>query len=801
MLPLPVRRDRTEHRRGGLSLPQLLCLHVAASILSGAASAEDSRQCDAAASEGCGSFPFLDWRGDIAPDSQRSQRCGGHYLDPLRDFDTSADPSQQEIQAEASRSEMQDNLVRFSGGVEVRQGYRVLRASEAEYDRETGSATLLGEVEVREPGVLLRGATGSFNSGTGEARLTANQFVLHEQHLRGGADLVVRRGDGIIELDDGYYTYCPPRSDSWELKAGDIELDLEAGVGTARDAKIKLGGTSVFYTPWIQFPLDDRRKSGFLWPEITDDSNGGLDLATPYYFNLAPNYDATLTPRYIDERGLLTELELRYLSPAVGYWELGGAWIGGDDRYQQDVPGQDGDRWLSAIDQRGLFRQRWRTRIDFTKTSDNEYFNDVGTTSLQQKQSTHLLQRGEVDYLGDSWRASLRLEEFQTIARDIQRDPYSKLPQLTLSRSAPQSNFTPNLLWQSDYAYFDHDKEPTGHRLYNEVGVNFPMEWIWGFFTPTAKWRQLNYELDDDILFEGELDDAPDVGAPLFSLDGGLFFERETRWGLQTLEPRVFYLYSDFEEQKGLPDFDTTELTFTYNQLYRETRFSGHDRIDDANQVTLGLTTRFIDPDSGSQRVAASIGQIYYFDDRRVNVDGQNFGDTEGSSAIAAELELALSSHWDFRSGWLWNTDEKEIDQSNVQFGWRGDQGAIFNLGYSYRRNRTTQNQGRDIDQIDVSAYLPIDRDWRLFLRSLYDLEENDRVNDMAGIEYNSCCWRVRLVYQRYVDQNTNRAAPELVEYENATYLEFQLKGLGGVGTRVGELLEEFIRGYRDSEL
>jgi LPS-assembly protein len=768
------------------------------------ATAEDSKPEVGSANDCDTAFHFLDWTNDIVEGQEglRSQRCRGSFIDPLRDEDTSQDPATANIEATATSSEMEGDVIRLSGGVEARQGYRVLRAAEAEYNRAEGRGSLLGEVEIREPGLLLRGATGSFNSADDEVRLTATQYVLHEQHLHGGADLVVRRPDGVIELDDGYYSYCPPLSDNWVLRAEDIELDIDAGVGVARKAKIEMEGVPIFYTPYLQFPLDDRRKSGFLWPEIGTDSNGGLDLATPYYFNLAPNYDATLTPRYIAERGLLTELELRYLSRRLGYWELGGAWIGGDDEYQDDRPDKDGDRWLATIDQDGLFHKRWRTNIDFTKTGDDEYLNDIGTTSLQLKQSTHLLQRGEVNYLGDNWLTTLRLEEFQTIARDVQNKPYSKLPQLTLMRSVSQQPFSPNLLLESDYAYFDHSDDATGHRLFNEVGVSYPMEQIWGFLVPTAKYRQLNYDLDEEIQFDGQLDDTPDVGTPLLSLDGGLFFERETSLGLQTLEPRLFYLWSDFEEQDGLPDFDTSELTFTYSQLFRDTRFSGHDRLDDANQLAVGITSRWIDNEGGFERASVSLGQIYYFDDRLVNIGRSQDSDFEGSSAIAAEVNFAPREELSFRSSWLWNTDNDELDQTSLQFSWQGTDRFIFNLGYSYRRNSTeNRNSGEDIQQIDLSSYYPVNREWSVFFRALYDLEDNNRVNDMAGIEYNNCCWRVRLMHQRYVDQKSGVVVDELVEYENATYIEFQLKGLGGVGTRVTEMLEEFIRGYRDSDV
>jgi LPS-assembly protein len=213
------------------------------------------------------------------------------------------------------------------------------------------------------------------------------------------------------------------------------------------------------------------------------------------------------------------------------------------------------------------------------------------------------------------------------------------------------------------------------------------------------------------------------------------------------------------------------------------------------------VTSRLINPDTGVATVAVSLGQIYYFDDRLVNVGAAQDSDFDGSSAIAAELSFAPRKELSFRSSWLWNTDHNEMDQSSFQLSWMGLDRTIFNLGYSYRRNTTTSNNGEDIQQIDVSSYYPVNREWSVFFRSLYDLEGSNRVNDMAGIEYNNCCWRVRLVHQRYVDQKTRLDVDELVEYESATYVEFQLKGLGGVGTRVTEMLEEFIRGYRDSDI
>jgi len=787
----------------------LLALCIAGALTPEPARAQHSKQPDPAANadtQDCAaSHPDFDWSGDISgSEDATTLRCRGRYVDPLADADRSQDPARAEIEARSDATELEGDIVRLKGAVEAKQGYRQIQAEDVVYDRATGEATLLGEVQLREPGLLLRGATGSFKSETGEARLTAARFVLHEKHIRGGSDLIVRRADEIIELDDGHYTYCPPMQDQWVLQAENLELDLEEGTGTARNAKIEVQGWPVFYTPWLRFPIDDRRKSGFLWPELGSSSNGGADVATPYYFNLAPNYDATLTPRYIADRGLLTELELRYLSTAVGYWELGGAWIGGDDQYQEDFPDRDGDRWLGAIEQHGLFAQRWRTEIDFTKTGDDEYFNDLGTTALEVRQSTHLIQRGTVDYLGDDWLVTLRLEEFQTIARDITTDPYRKLPQLSLSRRKAQESFSPNLLLDSDYAYFDHGDLATGHRLYNAVGVSYPMEWIWGYLKPAVKYRQINYDLDEAVLFDGELEDTPDVGAPLLRIDSGLYFERNLDLGgqslVQTLEPRLYYLWADYEDQTGLPDFDTSELTFSYNQLFRETRFSGLDRLDDANQVSLGLTTRLIEPASGRQLLEASLGQIHYFDDRRVGVGALQESDFEGSSAIAAEFDVSPWEAYAFRSSWLWNTDEDELDQSYLQMQYNTPGAALFNLGYSFRRYRGSDPTKSDIEQMDFSTFLPVNREWSLFFASLYDIDAQERINDMVGFEYNSCCWKTRFVFQRTLDQKTGGGINELADHESAFFVQFQLKGLGGVGTRVGGLLEEFIRGYRDTD-
>lgn len=734
----------------------------------------------------------------------RAQHCGGDYQDPLRSLNTSVDPATQPIFASANQSEMIGDLVRLNGGAQATQGYRTLRADQAEFHQEERWGNLFGNVELREPGVLLTGATANIDTVSGRAQITANNFVFHDEHIRGSSDLMVRREDEIIELNDASYTYCPPGSDRWMLFADNIELDFDTGTGVARDAKVEFGGVPILYTPYLEFPLDDRRKSGFLWAEIGTDSEGGGDLALPYYFNLAPNYDATLTPRYINNRGLLTELEMRYLGENVGYWEVGGAYIHGDELYEEDFPDQNGNRWLALIQHNGLFQQRWRTSIDFTKTEDDDYFNDFGTTSLESRQANNLVQRGEINYLGDTWSADLRYEEFQTLARDIIVPPYEKKPQLTLYRSALETPFRPNLVALADLTEFENETRVNGQRLYGEAGVTLPMNWIFGSLRTTALYRHINYDLEDERIINGELDDSPDVGAPLFDIEGELIFERPMQFGsktyLNTLEPKVYYLWSDFEEQDGTPNFDTTDLTFSYDQLYRRTRFSGRDRLDDSNQLAVGVTTRVIDETSGREKFKASIGQIFYFDDREVTLGLQDDEDLEGTSALAGQLDFAPGERFEWRSSWVWNTDQDELEQGSVTAQYMGDNRRIINLGYNFRRDRGVNPFLDDVNQADVSTYFPVGDNWALILRVMYDFKENDRVNDLAGFEYNNCCWRIRIVHERTLNQTNRSNMEQLVDRDHATFVQFQLKGLGGTSEEVSQILEETIRGFTDSD-
>ncbi len=801
--PLPNRLARA--LRPGL---KVLALPLAATLLAGA-SMTAVAQSDATPTPAPRVYP-LDWvpEKEVPPALRDAEceACGGRYIDPLANTEAQRPPEESDINAEASSTELQGDDVYLRGGVAVKQGYRRLRGEEAYYNRSEGAGTLTGGIRIREPGILLQGREASFSSDTGEAEIEGSEFVLHQQHIRGAAERLRRDAEGLVHIEDGELTYCAPGDHDWLIRADDMELDLQEGLGTARGAKVELGGVPVIYLPWLRFPLDDRRRTGFLWPDVGSDSRGGVDIATPVYFNLAPNYDALYTPRYIQDRGFNHEIALRYQHPYVGSWAVGGAFLGDDDRYKQERPDlDDHDRWLGKVQHRGLFDQRWRSLVDYSKASDVDYLKDLQTTNLATQRETSLLQLGSLDYLGDDWLVGMDFQQFQSLADDIRED-YKKLPQITGQYRGDRTPFELDPIALAQYSYFDSDDDRvTGQRLYAETGVTYPMLWQFGFLRPTAKYRYLEYELED--LTPLQDDDNPSAGSALASLDAGLVFERPTRLLgrglLQTLEPRAFYLYSEYEDQSDQPDFDSAELTFSYNQLFRETRFSGRDRLDDANQLALGLTTRYISDEDGREYLNASLGQIFYFDDRQVRLGPRDPVLDQASSEMAADANFYPNERVTLRSSLVWDPATGNMNAGNMQAGYRRDDGSVFNVGYSYRRPLAFSSAQPVTEQVNLSAYLPLNARWSVFGAINYSVEADTPVEDLIGIEYDTCCWKVRLLHLRYFDtvpgQNTDFTDPNL-EREYSTQVQFILKGMGGFGNRVTDLLQDMIRGFEERE-
>lgn len=745
----------------------------------------------------------LDWKPlrIVSADRQdrRCRQCEGAFIDPLAG-QTPTEPRSSDVEVSADNSEATEGNFLFEGNVTVVQGNRSLRADRVTFDRNEQLTDASGAIAYREPGVILLGTHMAFDSEAQRATVDDAHFSLHAVQLSGAAKQLERDATGVINIDEGAVTFCAPDDPTWYVKASTLEIEPDEGMAEAYHATLEIAGVPVFYVPWITFPIDDRRKTGLLFPAIGSDTRGGVDITAPIYFNLAPNYDLTYAPRYIGERGLVHQGTGRWLSEHVGRWEVSGAYLGSDDKYQDDVPEGDSDRWAVGVKHRGNFAQSWRTTIDYNKVSDPDYVRDLDNNTLSAQRQTALLQLGQIDYLGEDWVVSLQAQQFQSLADDIRND-YKKLPQVTAQwrGDSKLAGFQPIGLLQ--YSNFDTDaNRVTGQRVYGEAGVTYPMSWSYGFLRPTVKYRMLSYDLEDTRL---GADDQPDAGSAVASIDGGLVFERATNFAgsgmTQTLEPRVFYLYSEYEDQSGQPDFDSAELTFSYNQLFRDTRFSGNDRLDDANQLAVGVTTRFFADSDGRERLNASIGQLFYFRDRDVRLKAIDPALTETLSATAVEFNWLPDDVWTVRSSLLYDTEDSRFDAISAQVGFRPGDGKVFNVGYTLREPPPSLANRPVTEQANVSAYYPINDHWSIFGAYEYSLEANRAVEDMVGFEYDDCCWQMRLLYMRYIDTaggfTPDFSDPDL-KRENAVQFQFVLKGMGGFGSRVENLMRDMIRGF-----
>lgn len=725
------------------------------------------------------------------------------YVEPAFDWqDADQSPKNVPVRADAAHSEWEGNVVKMDGGVTLTQGNLKLTADRAELDRSTNKARLYGEVTLHQPGTKITGSAADVTTTNSFGNVIDATMLEYASGTRVTASKLSRRKESVIELDKAIYTRCPPDKEDWTLSSRHVRLNRETGRGEAGHTVIRVADTPVFYTPYMNFPIDDRRQTGFLWPSIAT-TDGGLDVTIPYYLNIAPNIDATIAPRPITDRGTMYEGELRYMN-SFSNWQFNGSQLSKDDQTGED-------RWFMAAKENGQLNSYISTVIDYNRVSDADYMHDFSVSSLNIKRQTSLNQSGSIGLVYEDWFSSLAVQQYQTVDPLI-NEPYQQKPRFTLGRRATGKNFELDYTLLGEFTTFDHDDPEsntrggpwvTGNRLYLEPGISFPMRWTSSYFDPELRLRTVTYDLDQPDAFASTRKEDYSTTVPQAILDAGVFFDRNVTLGdssyLQTLEPRLYYLYSPDKDQSEQPLFDTSALTFDYHQLFQPRRFIGHDRLEDFNQASTGITSRIIEDSTGRELGQASIGQIFYFEDRKVNTFATQQTADQANSAVAAQLALKpVDTLWT-TTNVLWDADENNIQQGNMYVHFEPKDRAIFNVGYRYNQsNPEISTLSNGIRQADASVAWPIDNNWRLFLRLNYDLDLNSSLEDLVGIEYEDCCWLTRIVYQRAVfGDEVDDLGQTVSQRDTAILFEFQLKGLGGLGRRVETLLQESIWGYR----
>ncbi len=689
------------------------------------------------------------------------------------------------IEADDLGYDRNDQILKLGGNIDLQQGSRQIRAQSMTYAVETEEVMAQGELFLAQPGVRILGDQGALNLKTNQGQISRPRYRFAGPiNARGGAERAELLEQGKTHYDDIVFTSCPPGRRDWDLTASQLDIDQAEGMGVAHDAKLRLMGVPVLYTPYLSFPIDDRRKSGFLPPVIGNSSTSGYQLVTPYYFNIAPNMDATLTPTYMSKRGLLLGGEFRYLSP-VQSLNLYAEGIASDQEYNNEARGA-----LRILHQ-GNYGSGWSSSLRFQDVSDKQYLEDFGN-SLELTSLRFIERRADLNYQAQNWNARLTVQQFQNVDASVPPSeyPYSRLPQLELNLTPWRQASGLELTFPSQYNYFAHDTLVHGGRATLQPSLAWPIRRTYGYLTPRLNFWGGAYGLQDTEI--GNPND-PSYAIPSFNLDGQLVFERQTSWLgqsiLQTLEPRAYYLYTPYQDQSDIPVFDTTDMSFSYGTLFLPNRFAGYDRVGDANQLTLGLSTRFLQTGTGQELLRASLGKPIFFEDPRVWLPSSPEAHQQ-ASALVGEVAARLMQDLTGRTTLRWDPQAEDgqdaLEKLVVELRYQSPQKHLLNLAYRYDIGETEATRYRDLD---FSASWPINPQLKLVGRWYYSLY-NEKVNEtFAGISYGKCCWKVNLL-GRYINNQPG------TDGETSVMLQLELAGLAKFGDKVDQFLERGIYGY-----
>ncbi|MBO9663819.1 LPS assembly protein LptD [Dokdonella sp.] len=712
----------------------------------------------------------------------------------------------------------------LEGQAQIKQLDLLLRADRITYDTDTTDYSTEGHVRFQDRSMLMSAERAQGNADLDRCTLEGVQYQLLSSRGNGVAQVAVMEDADRTKLTGARYSTCDLSHQQWAFAAREMTLDRVEGVGRARNVTFRVLNVPIFWLPYMRFPLDDRRITGFLAPTIGYGSRRGLDVTLPYYLNLAPNYDATLMPRIMSQRGFMFGAEFRYLTDG-SKGDFAFDYIGKDNKaederreYDQDIPDS---RWWYRWRNSTALNANWGVGVDVNRVSDDRYFEDFGR-GLYSSAISFLQSSAYLNGHGSWWNASIGGDDYQITDPTLpnQAEPYRRLPRATFTAEKAflgdltggvESEFVAfgkSSFWSGPDGSRTRTRPIEGQRLDLFPYLTYPIETSAYFIRPQIGYRYTTYSLDH-IAKPGEpgynpllKNRDPSRGTPIFSLDTGLIFERnftfrDSGW-TQTLEPRAYYLRVPYRDQNDLPLFDTQEVPFSFGQLFRSNRFVGADRQMDANNLSLALTTRFLEDATGTERLSASIGQIRYFDDQRVqlpNPDNTPRKPTDWSGSIyAAEIEVRPSDRWRVVLDQQWDPNRKETDLSTFTLQNRFGSEGVVNFSYRYRRDF--------LEQVDLSGLVPLSPGWRLIGRWNYALNnpnpspldpkgrDGRTLERFIGVEHDTCCVSWRLLMRDWIRNIEG-------ERDKALYFELEFKGVGSIGQKTDDFLRRGILGFQ----
>ena len=676
------------------------------------------------------------------------------------------------------------------GSVRLRKRGQAMFADWMRYDKTTEDVIAEGNVRIEQGPDVLEGTRLKYNLETDRGFIENPNYTLHREVVptgqrrsfeaadaRGTAERLLFEGPRQYRAERASYTTCGPGNDDWYVRAGELTIDKTRDVGTARDASIVFMGAPIFYSPYLSFTLHQERKSGFLTPQYGSTSKSGTELTVPYYWNIAPNRDATFSPRVMSRRGVLLNTELRYLDPDYkGETQF--------DILPEDRAFNGDTRYAYFVRHSHTLPYGWVGNLSLQRVSDDTYFTDLSTrialTSQVVLPNEGTLARGGPWADTGIWGFNVYVQSWQT----LQVDP---LAPVTPPYNRQQINFTASRpdLYRTDFDFlsqlsrFDHISKVTGERLLVYPSLSVPLDTSYAYFTPKVGANLTRYFIDANPA--GLKNESRSL--PILTVDSGLILERQTNlFGtpyLQTLEPRMYYVYIPFRDQSRIPVFDSAQQDINFATIYSENQFAGWDRINDANQITVGVTSRFLSPQSGAERLRVGVAQRFYFSTQQVTLPGVPVR-TSSSSDLLAALSGVVAPYWTVETGWQYSTDFSQTQKFNVGTRYQPAPGKVLNLSY-----RETLNS---IRQTDISTQWPIAQGWTGLARWNYSLRDQRTLESLVGVEYAADCWALRVVAHRF--------ATATQQSSNSFFVQLELNGVSRIGSNPLDTLRRNIGGY-----
>jgi len=695
-----------------------------------------------------------------------------------------------------------DQYAHFNGGVTLVDKNQIIMADELAFDRLLMTFNAQGNIHYQNKSIDILAGELSASKKDKVSVMKDASYQLYGNPGHGSADKLELSSSEGLSLLSSTFTTCPGDKPDWQIKASEIAISADGSEGNAYHAQIRLFDVPVLYLPYFSFPVSNQRKSGFLYPKIGSSSNSGLEVETPYYWNIAPEMDATITPRYMSKRGTQLKTEFRYLSG------LQNGSIDIEYLHKDDAITTNNDaRYLARFQHIGTFSDNFRAYIDYTTLSDDNYLVDIGSNQYNSNDA-YLYQIGELAYFGDQWQATMKIQDFEILGNH--QASYKTLPHIEISSQQPlasliHSNFPGQFEIYSELTSFQNEvnSELSANRYHVEAGLTFPISTPAWFLNSELKLMHTYYQ-QDNIGLNNQLTKTVNRTLPKVRVHGGINFDRNmTLFGssyTHTLEPQLQYLYIPEKDQTHIGLYDTTGLQDDYNGLFRDRSYSGLDRIAGANQYTWGVTSRLLDK-SNSEVFRLSLGRIHYLDDNNtydefLDVDAEA-GKTAQQSSVAVDLFYRLNHQWQISSDIQYNTIDDFTNKSQVALNYKIDKYNSVQLNHRYTRNVS----GNSLEQASLLANFAINEDWAFVGRITEDIKNKRSLETYAGFQYESCCWALRIAYHRHINSilDDNSFNENRDEFNSGFVLQFIIKGLNGKQGSIGtqEMFDASIFGYK----